>query len=75
MSLISDIAVKSGDSTVIIIIIIILIIIIITIIIIIQFLLHIYKKNVFLLLIATEVAFCAKILYPSLQDFIFQRSI
>ena len=38
-------------------------------------LLHIHKKNVFLLPIPTEVAFCAKILYPSLQDSIFQQSI
>ena len=42
---------------------------------IIQFLLHIHKKNVFLLPILTEVAFCAKILYPNLQDSIFQQSI
>ena len=38
-------------------------------------LLHIHKKNVFLLPIPTEVAFCAKILYPSLQDSIFQQFI
>ena len=37
--------------------------------------LSINYKNVFLLLIPTEVAFCAKILYPSHQDSIFQRSI
>ena len=48
-----------------IIIIIIIIIIKIIIIMIIQFLLQIHKKNVF----------CAKILYPSLQDSIFQQSI
>ena len=40
-----------------------------------QFLLHIHKKNVFLLPITTEVPFCAKILYQSLQDSIFQQSI
>ena len=39
------------------------------------FLLHIYKKNVLLLPIPIEVAFCVKILYPSLQDSIFQQSI
>ena len=44
-------------------------------IIIIQFLSHIHKKNVLLLPIPTEVAFCAKILYPSFQDSIFQQSI
>ena len=42
---------------------------------IIQFLLHIHKKNLFLLPTATEVAFNATILYPSLQDFVFQQSI
>ena len=40
-----------------------------------QFLLHIHKKNVFLLPITTEVPFCAEILYQSLQDSIFQQSI
>ena len=40
-----------------------------------QFLLHIHKKNVFLLSIPTEVPFCAKSLYPSLQDSIFQQFI
>ena len=33
------------------------------------------KKNVLLLPIPTEVAFCAKLLYPRLQDSIFQQSI
>ena len=60
---------------VIIIIIIKIIIIILIIIIIILFLLHILEKNVFLLPIPTEVAFYAKIFYPSLQDSIFQQSI
>ena len=60
---------------IIIIIIKIIIIILILIIIIILFLLHILEKNVFLLPIPTEVAFYAKIFYPSLQDSIFQQSI
>ena len=55
--------------------IIIIIIIIIKIIIIILFLIHILEKNVFLLPIPTEVAFYAKMFYPSLQDSIFQQSI
>ena len=54
---------------------IIIIILILIIIIIILFLLHILEKNVFLLPIPTEVAFYAKIFYPSLQDSIFQQSI
>ena len=48
---------------------------IMVIIIIIQFLLHIHKKNLFLLPIPTELAFNATILYPTLQDSIFQQSI
>ena len=58
-------------------IILIIKIIIVTIIIvtIIQFLLHVHKKNLFLLPTATEVTFNAKILYLSLQDFIFQQSV
>ena len=55
--------------------IIIIIIIIIKIIIIILLLIHILEKNVFLLPIPTEVAFYAKMFYPSLQDSIFQQSI
>ena len=42
-----------------------------TIIIIIQFLLHIHKKNLLLLPTPTEVAFYAKILYPTLQSAIY----
>ena len=51
------------------------IIYIMVIIIIMQFLLHIHKKNLFLLPIPTELAFNATILYPTLQDSIFQQSI
>ena len=39
--------------------------------IIIQFLLHIHKKNLFLLPTPTEVAFYATILYPTLQSAIY----
>ena len=39
---------------------------------IIQFLLHIHKRNLFLLPIPTEVAFNATILCPILQDSIVQ---
>ena len=36
---------------------------------------HIHKKNVLLIPIPTEVAFCAKTLYPNLQGSIFHQSI
>ena len=52
-----------------------MIIIIIIIIIIRHFLLHINKKNLFLLPTPTEVTFNATILFPTLQDSIFEQSI
>ena len=50
-------------------------IIIIMITITIQFLLHTHKKNIFIFLTSTVVAFYVTILYPTLQDSIFQQSI
>ena len=39
----------------------------------IQFLLHTLKKNTFIFLTSTVVAFYVTILYPTLQDSIFQQ--
>ena len=41
----------------------------------IQFLLHTHKKNTFIFLTSTVVAFYVTILYPTLQDSIFQQSM